>query len=498
MAIGGLISVPDGQGSKEGGDLLRVEKNSAALIVKGRGEWNMERKGKEEKEEKEGGVLEVERQWTEAKQTPDSSQRSTGCGRLLVFVIGASLCISFNALTGSRASTARLKVLSSATNQSQTIASALQPPALPNGTALQTDLAMKSGSSQQLLANNSTNRMGLTSKAGRKPQLLATPRMGLAQEAGSEKPHLLADSPSERMGMASKADNTLQPLANNPARRTNISVDRAGASPITVASARNRVGGVRMHTAGTLSSVLNGRSREYAMRRGKCKKIHTIRPSHKIPLDPLTHVCLDTLEQKQKRLQQCFVVSIGIDNVWTFDDLMLKQGCTVYSLDPSMGQNINDRFTRHKERHKFLSKGIGVVDSAGAQQKLTAFQQTYRIPSRFPTVTLESLMKEMGTDRLDVVRMDCEGAEWPVLEAWASAGLLDKIDQLLLEIHMDRANLPQELSTMSKMLEHDNIMWSARNLYSPQVIRGTPLLPVWELGLWSKKSTYFGSFRRRL
>ena len=43
-------------------------------------------------------------------------------------------------------------------------------------------------------------------------------------------------------------------------------------------------------------------------------------------------------------------------------------------------------------------------------------------------------MTELGTDEIDVVRMDCEGAEWPVLESWARKGLLDKINTLLLEV----------------------------------------------------------------
>ena len=37
---------------------------------------------------------------------------------------------------------------------------------------------------------------------------------------------------------------------------------------------------------------------------------------------------------------------------------------------------------------------------------------------RYKTVTIQTLMHHMGTDHLDVVRMDCEGAEWGVLNQW--------------------------------------------------------------------------------
>ena len=95
-------------------------------------------------------------------------------------------------------------------------------------------------------------------------------------------------------------------------------------------------------------------------------------------------------------------------------------------------------------------------------------------------------MRELSTDRIDVVRMDCEGAEWPVLEAWYRKGLLDKIDTLLLEVHFDQGRLQGQLDVMSKVLAKGNVFWSQRNNYAGGTVDGI-LNPVWELSTWNKK-----------
>lgn len=53
----------------------------------------------------------------------------------------------------------------------------------------------------------------------------------------------------------------------------------------------------------------------------------------------------------------------------------------------------------------------------------------------YTTRTLSTLLKDMGADRIDVVRLDVEGAEWEVMGQWQEQKLLKKIDQLLMEVH---------------------------------------------------------------
>ena len=57
------------------------------------------------------------------------------------------------------------------------------------------------------------------------------------------------------------------------------------------------------------------------------KKYHVIKGTDK---EPDVRICLDNISPP------CNVLSIGIANIWHFDDFMLKQGCRVWSYDPSM------------------------------------------------------------------------------------------------------------------------------------------------------------------
>ena len=439
--------------------------------------------------------------WQQRDQSrPAEMTRASGAA---LFFVGMSIGFALNSVLVSQAvvamgSTARMSLETARASRDANNASDRGEP-WPSSSLR--DLSMFSQQLMQLL--DASSRTNVSTTVDLQRQLKAVTQQ---LSAFNKTVQQLTFDSSRRVGSAPSFTNKTSPASNpapslhekrptaGPAAQASSPVAQTSAAATSVPpTAKSR--DVQKFTAQTLSSFLQN-SAQFSMRRGKCKHIHTIRPHHKQPRDPLTHVCLDAVENKKKRGEPCYVVSIGIDNVWIFDDLMLSQGCTVYSLDPSMGPNTNNRYTRHPVRHKFFAQGIGVSDGLGRPQ--TQFQRGYRIPSSFNTVSLTSLMKQMGTSKLDVVRMDCEGAEWTVLEAWLAAGLLDSIEQLLLEVHMDSGHLQQQMETISRVLAHDNVMWSARNTYSPHALPGTPLTPVWELGLWSKASSYFGSLRRRL
>lgn len=54
-------------------------------------------------------------------------------------------------------------------------------------------------------------------------------------------------------------------------------------------------------------------------------------------------------------------------------------------------------------------------------------------PVRVPLTTLEGVMKRYGLTRIDVLKMDCEGAEWDIFPA--SEHLLPQISQICMEYH---------------------------------------------------------------
>jgi FkbM family methyltransferase len=53
-----------------------------------------------------------------------------------------------------------------------------------------------------------------------------------------------------------------------------------------------------------------------------------------------------------------------------------------------------------------------------------------------PTLTLASLLAAEGLDGIDLLKLDCEGAEWDILPA--SEAVLPKIRQLCMEFHCER------------------------------------------------------------
>ena len=73
-----------------------------------------------------------------------------------------------------------------------------------------------------------------------------------------------------------------------------------------------------------------------------------------------------------------------------------------------------------------------------------------------------------------------------------ASGTIDKIDQLLIEIHFTADAFSQQMSTLSRVLLHENIMWNQINDYGWLSTGGkglgvAGLAPVWELGMFEKK-----------
>lgn len=51
------------------------------------------------------------------------------------------------------------------------------------------------------------------------------------------------------------------------------------------------------------------------------------------------------------------------------------------------------------------------------------------------SISLDTIIKLSGSSRCDVLKMDVEGAEYSIVEQLCETGLIDRIDQLLIEYH---------------------------------------------------------------
>ena len=70
------------------------------------------------------------------------------------------------------------------------------------------------------------------------------------------------------------------------------------------------------------------------------------------------------------------------------------------------------------------------------------------------TVTLEKIMSELKIDKIDYLKMDCEGSEYDILENFDN---LDKVDVLCLEIHGTHGQ-ERKLSLMKKIENTHHIL----------------------------------------
>ena len=147
-------------------------------------------------------------------------------------------------------------------------------------------------------------------------------------------------------------------------------------------------------------------------------------------------ICMDNIVSGS-----CIVYSFGINYQWDFDDYMHDYGCTVYSFDPGM-----DYKPKRAERHFFEKVGLGAKTGIhNGSSTLYSGKKNYFVE------TVDSIMKRLGHSKVDLLRMDTEGAEFDVLSHLP----YNKIGQLSLEIHMWTHSFEEWNNKLMKIpLEH--------------------------------------------
>lgn len=133
-------------------------------------------------------------------------------------------------------------------------------------------------------------------------------------------------------------------------------------------------------------------------------------------------ICMDHLKPRS-----CVVYSFGIANQWDFDIFFREFGCEVRSYDPST--NAVEGII--KEKHFFEKTALGVYDGyQNSESTLYSNKLGYRMK------TLETIMNENDHHQIDILRLDVECSEWNILESLITSGMLYKIGQLSIEVHM--------------------------------------------------------------
>ncbi|KAI9555027.1 hypothetical protein GHT06_020321 [Daphnia sinensis] len=143
-----------------------------------------------------------------------------------------------------------------------------------------------------------------------------------------------------------------------------------------------------------------------------------------VSMDGQKAICLDPVVAP--RPDQCIVYSFGINYEWSFDDAMDLYGCKVFSFDPSMNVSNHSR----SENVFFYQMALSDVDKNEWKKNF--------VPSRTLSSIYKMLQPIHGTNvTIDYLKIDIESAEWIVLPQILKSGMLDKVRQLSVEIHMD-------------------------------------------------------------
>jgi hypothetical protein len=140
-------------------------------------------------------------------------------------------------------------------------------------------------------------------------------------------------------------------------------------------------------------------------------------------IDGQKAVCIDPEVTPERG--DCLVYSFGISNEWSFDEDMEEYGCEVFAFDPSMEMEPHD----HTAGIHFYNWGLGDRDevTTNKQWKLRTLSSIYN-----------ELTARHGPKIIDYLKIDAEFAEWIALPQIIESGMLGKVRQLGMEIHLYR------------------------------------------------------------
>ena len=140
-----------------------------------------------------------------------------------------------------------------------------------------------------------------------------------------------------------------------------------------------------------------------------------------------------------------------------FAALNLAPDARIISLEPS--QDNFAVFQKNLARNSFPNiESLNIALDAQSGERIfyggpsfnhSFFSQQKKNPVAIPTLSLKDLMLQQNLKRIDFLKVDCEGAEFPILLN-SDAATLDKIQTISMEFH----DLPSEGFSSLQLIDH--------------------------------------------
>jgi hypothetical protein len=121
-------------------------------------------------------------------------------------------------------------------------------------------------------------------------------------------------------------------------------------------------------------------------------------------------LCVDLLQEKD-----CVIFSLGSNGQYDFErDLLARTSCRIYTFDCTY-----DGESQDPERHTYIKKCIGTQEKEGTDKRF---------------VTLSNAARELGVEKINLLKIDIEGYEFDELSGWSMTdGWLP--EQISIEVH---------------------------------------------------------------
>lgn len=142
----------------------------------------------------------------------------------------------------------------------------------------------------------------------------------------------------------------------------------------------------------------------------------------------------------------CIIYSIGGNNNWDFEQQIYDMTpCEIHTFDCTGPRTRFKTPARIADRHTFHHVCLATTNIPAVADPSSVPVS----PPDFPVIgameTLESMQKRLGHTRLDLLKIDIEGYEWPIFESWPELSDLEASRQValpmqvLVEVHYQTA-----------------------------------------------------------